>query len=192
MGRFLDRYPQLHIDLDLTDRLIDLVREKFDLSVRIGRPREQSYVIRRLCPFRALVCASPGYLERHGTPQVPDDLEAHNCLGYTTPPETWNFVGGKQVRTSGNLNADNGDALRSAARQGLGIVYLPTSVIGDDIRAGRLVPLLVEDVDIETSVYAVYPESRHISPKVRALIDWLVEELGHEPDWDRKLPRRRV
>ena len=110
MGRFLARYPNVHVDLDLTDRRIDLVREKFDLSVRISQPREQSYVMRRLSPLRALVCATPAYLDSHGTPETPSDLESHNCLGYASPPETWNFVGAKQVRTRGNLNADNGDA----------------------------------------------------------------------------------
>ena len=94
------------------------------------------------------------------------------------------------MRTRGNLNADNGDALRRAALEDLGIVYLPTFLIGDDIRARHFVPLLVEFTDIETDVFAVYPESRHLSPKVRAMIDWLVEELGPEPDWDRDLPRR--
>ncbi len=190
MGRFLARYPNVHVDLDLTDRRIDLVREKFDLSVRISQPREQSYVMRRLSSLRALVCATPAYLDSRGTPETPSDLENHNCLGYASPPETWNFVGAKQVRTRGNLNADNGDALRRAALEDLGIVYLPTFLIGDDIRAGRFVPLLVEFTDIETDVFAVYPESRHLSPKVRAMIDWLVEELGPEPDWDRDLPRR--
>lgn len=190
LGRFLALYPNVHVDLDLTDRRIDLVREKFDLSVRIGRPREQTYVLRRLCPLRALVCATPAYLEANGTPAIPSDLESHNCLGYASPPEVWNFVGGKPVRTSGSLNADNGDALRQAALADLGVVYLPTFLIGDDLRAGRLVPLLVEFSDNVTDVFAVYPESRHLSPKVRAMIDWLVEELGPEPDWERDLPRR--
>lgn len=164
------------------------MREKFDLAIRIGRPHEQSHVIRCVCPLRALVCASPAYLEAHGTPLVPSDLASHNCLGYTTPPETWNFVGGTQIKTGGNLNADNGDALRRAALAGLGIVYLPTFLIGDDVRAGRLEPLLVEFIDLTADVFAVYLESRHLSPKVRALIDWLAEELGPEPDWDRDLP----
>ncbi len=188
MGRFLSRYPNLHVDLDLTDRRIDLVREKFDLSVRIRRPNEQSYVMRKICPIRGLLCASPGYLDERGSPLAPQDLVSHNCLGYTAPPETWNFASGKTVQTSGNFNADNGDALRCAALEGIGIVYLPTFLIGDDIRAGRLVPVLTEFTGKSTELYAVYPESRHLSPKVRALIDWLLEELSPEPDWDRDLP----
>jgi DNA-binding transcriptional LysR family regulator len=181
--RFLERYPEVHIDIDATDRVIDLVHEKFDLAVRIGLPREQSYVARKLCPLRVVLCAAPSYLERNGTPRILDDLKSHDCLGYSSPPETWNFKNGESVSTRGPLNADNGDALRRAAISGLGIVYLPSFLVADDIRSGCLTPLLPEHPGLEGSVYAVYPESRHISPKVRAMIDWLVEELGPEP-WD--------
>jgi DNA-binding transcriptional LysR family regulator len=148
--------------------------------------------MRRLCPVRAVVCATPAYLEAHGTPELPADLEGHNCLGYASPPETWNFAGGVQVRTKGTLNADNGDALRRAALEDLGVTYLPSFLVGDDVRAGRLVQLLVEHLDNQMDAYAVYPESRHLSPKVRAMIDWLVDELGPEPDWDRDLSFRRA
>ena len=86
------------------------------------------------------------------------------------------------------LNADNGDALRRAALESLGVVYLPTFITGDDIRSGRLVPLLTEFTGAAVDLYAVYPESRHLSPKVRALIDWLLDEVSPEPDWDRELP----
>ena len=188
LGVFLERYPEVHVDIDLTDRRIDLIREKFDLSVRIGRPRESSYVTRKLAPIRTLVCASPAYLEEHPTPLEPADLAEHACLGYAAPPERWNFAGGVSVQTRGPLNADNGDALRRAALSGLGVVYLPSFLVGDDVRAGRLVPLLPGYVDARSDVFAVYPESRHLSPKVRAMIDWLVEELGPDPDWDRDLP----
>ena len=195
LGRFLTRYPDVHVDIDLTDRRVDLVHEKFDLSVRISQPRQQSYVIRRLANIHGLVCASPGYLAAHDQPERPSDLQSHNCLGYTSSPEIWPFAGGVKVRARGTLNADNGDALRQAALADVGIVYLPTFLVGDDLRAGRLVPLLVRHMDFEhstTGLYAVYPASRHPSPKVRAMIDWLVEELGPEPDWDRGLPLRRT
>jgi DNA-binding transcriptional LysR family regulator len=186
---FLSRHPEVRLDVDLTDRIIDLVHERIDLSLRIGRPpSEQTHVLRRLCPIRALVCASPRYFERHGCPEDPEALRDHACLGYARPPEMWNFSGKRQVPTSGPLNADNADALRQAALADLGIVYLPTFVIGDDVRAGRLVPILSEHIDFVASAYAVYPGSRHVSPKVRAVIDWLAEVLGPEPDWDAGLP----
>jgi DNA-binding transcriptional LysR family regulator len=193
IGRFLTRYPNVHVDLDLTDRRIDLVHERFDLAVRISRPREQSYVIRRLANIHDIVCASPGYLAAHDEPAQPSDLKSHNCLGYTSSPEIWHFADGVKVPARGTLNADNGDALRRAALSDVGIVYLPTFLLGDDLRAGRLVPLLTGHMDLEhstTGLYAVYPASRHLSPKVRAMIDWLIEDLGPEPDWDRDLPLR--
>jgi DNA-binding transcriptional LysR family regulator len=191
LGRFLGRYPNIRVDVDLTDRRVDLVHERFDLSVRISQPREQSYVIRRLANIHALVCASPGYLAAHGKPEQPSDLKNHNCLGYTSSPEVWPFAGGVKVRARGTLNADNGDALRQAALADVGIVYLPTFLLGDDLRAGRLMPVLEQHMNLEhstTGLYAVYPGSRHLSPKVRAMIDWLIEDLGPNPDWDRELP----
>jgi len=187
LSRFLDRHPQVRVDLDLTDRRVDLVREKFDLSVRIGRPREQTLVLRRLCPVRGLVCAAPAYLERAGTPAEPEDLARHECLDYGPPPRRWPFRGG-EVRVQGRLNADNGDALRAAALAGLGIVRLPSFLVADDVRTGRLVPLLPGHFAGGTAVYAVYPESRYLSPKVRAFVDWLAEDLGPEPAWDAGLP----
>ena len=138
-----------------------------------------------------MVCASPGYLALHDTPEDPSDLKGHNCLDYFSPPELWTFAGGVKLRAQGTMNADNGAALRQAALANVGIVCLPTFLVGDDLRAGRLVPLLAEHMDSEASsagLYAVYPASRHLSPTVRAMIDWLIEELGTEPHWDRDLP----
>lgn len=185
---FLARHPKLRVHLDLTDRKIDLVREKFDLSVRISAALpDGSYVQRKLCPIRIAVCASPAYLAAHGTPRAPEELREHNCLGYVSPPERWTFTRGRRLPTSGNLSADNGDALRRVALLGHGIVYLPTFLVGEDLREGRLRRILADHVDLVGAAYALYPSSRHPSPKVRALIDHLVESLSAEPDWDRDL-----
>jgi len=188
LPRFLQRYPNVRVDVDATDRIVDLVYERVDLSVRIGRPREQSYVRRKLCPIRLLMCASPDYIERCGAPGIPEDLSEHLCLGYTGRTATWLFSTGERIKTSTNLNVNNGDALRQAALVGHGIVYLPSFLVADDVRAGRLIPLLTRHTQHETNLLAVYPASRHVSPKVRAMIDWLVEELGPEPEWDEGLP----
>jgi DNA-binding transcriptional LysR family regulator len=188
LPRFLARYPNVTVDMDATDRVVDLVHEKMDLSVRIRRPSEGSYVLRKLCPIRVLLCASPEYLASRGAPQQPGDLLEHDCLCYRGPKETWFFSTGESIEATGSLYANNGDALRRAALAGLGLVYLPTFVVGDHVRAGRLVALLTAHTHVQSSAYAVYPESRHISPKVRAMLDWLVEELGPEPDWDADLP----
>ncbi len=185
---FLERHPGVRVDLDLTDRSIDLVREKFDLSVRIGRPRGQSLIQRRICTLRLLVCAAPAYLAQRGTPTDPEELREHECLNYRPPPVEWSFTRARRVPTRGRFNADNGDALRQAALRGHGVTFLPSFLVGDDVRAGRLVPLLTGHVDAETGLHAVYPESRHLSPKVRVFIDWLAETLGPAPDWDRELP----
>lgn len=186
--RFLARHPSLKVEIEATDRVVDLVYERIDVAIRIKRPREQSYVIRRICPIRGLLCASPAYLERRGAPRTPAEVAEHPCLTYRGASELWRFSTGEEIPVRGPLTFDNGDALRVAGLAGLGLVTLPTYLCGDDVREGRLVPLLLEHMHPGTSVFAVYPENRHLSPKVRALIDWLVEELGPEPEWDRDLP----
>jgi DNA-binding transcriptional LysR family regulator len=170
--------------MDLTDRMVDLVSEKFDLAIRIsGRLADASLVQRRLCPIRFFVCAAPAYLERHGTPRTPADLERHNCLGVGASP--WErMLRARPVRLRGDLFVDNGDALRRIAVLGHGVVCLPTYLVGGDLRAGRLVRILPEALSLEASAFAVYPQSRHSSPKVRALIDYLAGALGPEPAWD--------
>lgn len=189
LHRVLERHPGLQLEIEATDRVIDLIHERIDLSIRIGRPRESSAVMRRICPIRLLLCATPDYLARHEAPTRPEHLIDHECLTYDGSTEAWRFSTGETIEVSGRLRYDNRDALRRAALDHLGLVYLPTFVVGDDVRAGRLVPLLLEQTHPGTSAFAVYPASRHLSPKVRAMIDWLVEELGPEPDWDRELPR---
>jgi len=194
---FLERHPKVRVHVDLTDRVIDLVREKFDLAIRVsGSLPESTLVQRKLCSLRLVLCASPDYLRRHGTPRTPEDLREHNCLGYQSPPARWTFARGRPVATSGNLSIDNGDGLRRVALLGLGIVQLPTFLVGPDLQAGRLVPLLARQADRVGAAWALYPASRHPAPKVRALIDHLAAEFGPEPAWDAWLrdarPKRRA
>jgi DNA-binding transcriptional LysR family regulator len=185
---FLARHPKVRVRMDLTDRMVDLVGEKFDLALRItGRLADATLVQRRLCPIRFVVCAAPSYLERAGALRTPADLERHNCLGVGASP--WDLLlrraTGRALRLQGDLNFDNGDALRRIAVLGHGVVFLPTYLVGDDLRAGRLVRILPDQLLLEASAFAVYPQSRHPSPKVRALIDYLADALGPEPEWDR-------
>lgn len=182
---FLARYPKVRLRMDLTDRVVDLVREKLDLSIRIsGRLRDATLVQRRLCPIRFVVCAAPGYLRRHGIPREPAALERHNCLGAAALP--WRMILREQRKLSlrGDIDIDNGEALRRVALEGHGVVCLPTYLVGEDLRAGRLVQILPDSLSLEASAFAVYPQNRHASPKVRALIDHLVEALGPAPAWD--------
>ena len=189
---FLAQHPSLRLHLDLTDRRVDLVREKFDLSIRVGASlSDSSFVQRRLCKLRVALCASPAYLKAHGTPATLDALAEHNCLAYGAPA-AWSFAGGRRVAVRGNLSIDNGDALRRAALAGLGIVYLPTYLLGEDVRAGRLVRLLPEIARGTGGAWAVYPSTRRPTGALRALVDFLVESFRPDPPWDVAIaaPRR--
>ncbi|MEB2343705.1 MAG: LysR family transcriptional regulator [Deltaproteobacteria bacterium] len=184
---FLARHPKVRVRMDLTDRMVDLVGEKFDLALRIsGRLSDATLVQRRLCPIRFVVCAAPAYLERSGSVCSPAQLERHNCLGLGASPWRQMLARGRRpLRLQGDLQVDNGDALRRVAILGHGIVCLPTYLVGEDLQAGRLVRILPDQLLLEASAFAIYPQSRHPSPKVRALIDYLAGELGPEPVWDR-------
>jgi DNA-binding transcriptional LysR family regulator len=185
---FLARHPKVRVRLDLTDRMVDLVSEKLDLAIRItGRLRDATLVQRRLCPIRFVVCAAPAYLERHGTPRRPADLERHECLGIVASPWRLMLAREGRIRLQGILQIDNGEALRRVAVLGQGIVCLPTYLVGDDLRAGRLVRILPERLTLEASAFALHPQNRNPSPKVRALVDHLAATLGPEPDWDASL-----
>lgn len=189
---FLERYPEIELEMGFTDRHVDLVEEGWDVAVRIGRLADSSLIVRRLAPVRRLAAASPAYLERRGTPTRPDELAGHDCLTHGGRIHSeWRFTGddGKplQVEVRGRFDADNGDVLRDMALAGLGIVLLPSFFLGDDIRAGKLVPLLEKYVPLDSSLNAVYPHGRHLSPKVRAFVDHLAATFCPEPYWDRGL-----
>jgi DNA-binding transcriptional LysR family regulator len=193
---FLVRYPKVRLLMDLTDRMVDLVSERYDLAIRIsGRLADATLVQRRLCPVRFVLSAAPGYLARNGSPRSAAELERHNCLGVREVPWRYLLSRARAARLSGNLEIDNGDALRRVAVLGQGIVCLPTYLVGDDLRAGRLAPVLPGKLLLEASAFAVHPQSRTPSPKVRALVEYLAESLGPEPAWDeglafRSAPRR--
>jgi DNA-binding transcriptional LysR family regulator len=194
---FLARYPKVRVRMDLRDQMVDLVSEKLDLAVRIsGRLADATLVQRRLCPIRFVVCAAPSYLKKRGVPREPRELERHNCLGVGASPWRPMLPGVRALRLQGDLYVDNGDALRRIACLGHGVVCLPTYLVGEDLAAGRLVRILPDTLELEASLFAIYPQSHHPSPKVRALIDYLADELGPEPEWDafdvaRRAPRRR-
>jgi DNA-binding transcriptional LysR family regulator len=187
---YLAACPDAEIDVTLSDRVVDLVEEGFDLAIRIGRLADSSLIARRIAPCRIVVCAAPAYLKKHGAPRRPADLAAHNCLGYSYAAlrNEWRFTGPdgvESVRVAGRLNANNGDVLRLAALRGEGIVIQPTFLIGDDLASGELVPILPGFVPDELVIQAVYPHSRHLSVKVRSFIDFLVARFGQDPEWDR-------
>jgi DNA-binding transcriptional LysR family regulator len=187
---FLARHPEVELDVSMNDRFVDLVDEGFDVAVRIGRLTDSGLVARKLAPLRRIVCASPAYLATRGVPQTPGDLAGHDCLSYSNMAvsDEWSFVGsdGKPmaVAVRGRLRVNNGDTLRIAALKGLGLVTQPTFIVGADLQAGTLVGVLTEYVAQDGAVYAVYPHARHLSPKVRAFVDFLAERFGPRPYWD--------
>jgi DNA-binding transcriptional LysR family regulator len=186
-------YPSVIVDLGLADRYVDLIDEGWDLAIRIGRLQDSSLVARRLAPCRIVVCGAKSYFERHGIPLAPEDLAGHNCLGYTLPTAAsasrWIFGrdGATVVPVSGNLRANNGDALLAAAITGQGIIYQPTFLVGDSLRDGSLIRILPEWEIPELGVYAVLPSGRHAPAKVRVVIDFLAARFAPVPDWDRDL-----
>lgn len=191
LAEFARRYPHLQVELGLNDRLVDLAEEGWDVAVRIGCLDDSSLIARRIAPCRTLLAAAPGYLQAHGIPKTVADLSGHNCLGYTlsqvTGADRWRFGprGDVTVRVSGTLRANNGDALRSAAIAGEGIIYQPTFIVADDLRAGTLVRLTLDQPTIEfAGIYAVYLSERQPPAKVRAFIDFLVERFSPVPPWD--------
>jgi DNA-binding transcriptional LysR family regulator len=187
---FLVRHPEVSVELTMNDRFVDLVDEGFDIAVRIGSLADSSLVARRLAPIRRAVCASPDYLATRGTPASPDDLGTHDCIGYTAAaaPQEWRFVDREgrpwPVAVTGRLTVNNGDAIRAAALGGAGIAYMPTFIVGGDLQDGRLASVLDAFIPQDMTLNAVYPHARHLSPKVRAFVDFLAERFGPQPYWD--------
>ena len=187
---FLAGCPDIEMDVVMNDRYVDLVEEGFDLAIRLGRLPESSLVARKLAPMRQTACASPAYLAAHGTPVTPEDLKTHQCLCYSnlTRSDEWRFVTAEgrpwRVDISGRLRVNNGDLLRVAALQGQGVVNLPTFLVGADIKAGTLIPLLSDYIPQDRGIYAVYANARHLAPKIRVFIDFLAERFGPQPYWD--------
>ncbi|MDQ0472469.1 LysR family transcriptional regulator [Labrys wisconsinensis] len=194
LADFTRLHPQVSVELGLNDRVVDLVEEGWDLAVRIGLLRDSSLVARRLAPCRIILCATPAYLRAHGTPRTIADLAGHDCLGYTlpTPATADRWVFGETadivVPVTTRLRANNGDALLAAALAGQGLIYQPTFILGDDIRAGRLVPLALDHpVRSKLAVHALMPPGRNPPAKVRAFVDFLALRFWPEAPWDRGL-----
>ncbi|TYT24929.1 LysR family transcriptional regulator [Luteimonas viscosa] len=189
---FMARYPDLRLDLRISDSVVDLVEGAFDVAVRYADLADSSFVARRLAPDRRVLVASPGYLARHGEPASPDDLDRHACLVVGTL-DVWTFRDpyGEVVarRVTPVLRINDGTAVRDAAAAGLGIALMATWAAADALRGGTLVPVLRDHPLVSTqTLWALYPSARELAPKVRVFIDWLVEQFGPEPPWDRDLP----
>jgi DNA-binding transcriptional LysR family regulator len=188
IAEFASLYPDVSVNLTMTDRMVDLVEEGFDLAVRNMSVPDSSLIARCVATYRLVVCGSPGYLAARGVPAAPADLVHHNCLIYahSVSGNEWHFTGpaGEQaVAVTGNLHANSGNALRLAAVQGQGLVLAPSFLIGDDIQSGRLVPVLTEFLQAVHTVHAIYPHRRHLPVKVRSFIDLMALRFRDEPVW---------
>ncbi len=175
-------YPEVSFEMVMSDRMVDMVEEGFDLALRSGPLPNSTLRLRRLGVGGMALCASPGYLARHGRPERPEDLSGHNCLIYINShlEGHWHFDGpdgAHDVDVTGNLRSNSIEGLRAAALAGLGICLLPTLNISDDLRTGHLARLLPDYRTTEVVVQAVYPPGRHVSVKLRTFLDFLVERL---------------
>jgi len=182
MGEYSQAYPQVQLDISLSDRKVDLIEDGFDLAVRIGTMAQSDLIARKIGSVRSIVCASPAYLARRGTPTTPAELSAHACLGYTLTGSgaDWRIEGPDGLVTipiSGPIKADNGDIIRQAALCGAGIVFQPHFIVDDDIASGKLVRILPQWQSEDLGVYAVYPSRKHVSAKVRTFADFLARAL---------------
>ena len=188
---FSQAHPDIRIDLDFNDRRVNLIEEGMDFALRITDRLPETTVARRLTACRSVVVASPAYLQVHGEPRHPDELTQRACLAYSlTSRSSWPFIvdGALHwVEISGPLTANNGNALQEAALQGMGIVYEPTFIAAEAIRAGTLVPILKAFPLPVLSMFAVFPGTRFVPQRVRVFVDFLAARLGPEPYWDQGL-----
>jgi DNA-binding transcriptional LysR family regulator len=187
---FLERHPEMRVALELTDRPLGLGDEDVDVAIRFTEQIDDpDLIVRRLAPNRRIICAAPGYLARHGTPQTPEQLARHNCLRLSTVASwnDWHLPGadGQPLPLSGNFDANSADAIYHAALAGLGIARLSTYLVGDDLRSGRLVRLLPRYAQEDSSIVAIYRDRRNLAPKIRAFLDYLVDHFAPVAPWER-------
>jgi len=192
LARFARDHPDLELAVDLDDRMADLVAGDYDLAIRIGLFEDSSLIARKLCKSRRVVCCSPGYAEVYGLPESLEDLSRHHCIDYAHvhAARLWQFEpirrGGRprSVRTHSRFVANNGEAMRDAAIEGLGLALLPTFIAAGPLREGLLIDALPRETSLAYSIAAVHGPTRQVPRRVRALIQHLSRELGGTPPWE--------
>lgn len=184
VAQFVDQYPNLHVELSLSDRFIDPIEEGFDITLRIAQPANiANLVVQELSPAPIILCAAPSYLSDRGIPQSPKDLSDHACLayGHLSSDSQWTLVGPNgehKINIEGPLCANNGEVLQTAAVQGLGITLLPRFIVQAALEAGQLEQVLPAYEGPKISICVLYPVNRHLSTKVRLLVEFLTEQLA--------------
>jgi DNA-binding transcriptional LysR family regulator len=180
---FMERYPELRIQLVLSDQHVDPVQDGLDVTLRIADLESSSLIARKIMPIDRVVCASPNYFERHGTPKHPSDLREHNCLayGFLSTGNQWKLIGkdgDHWIQPQWTLCVNNAEVLRDAAINARGIAVLPVFIASDALRDGRLRTCLDDYHPPQLTLYAIYPPTQHLAMKVRLFIDFLVERFG--------------
>jgi DNA-binding transcriptional LysR family regulator len=180
---FRERHPQVRVDLTLSDRIVDLVDEGYDVAIRIATLPSSTLISKRLATTRIVLCASPQYLKKRGVPTHPSDLADHDVIAYSywAAGDQWPFDGPDgpvSVTIKPWMHTNNGDTCRSVALAHHGVILQPSFLVGEDLAAGRLVALLPEYRSIELGIYAIYPTRKHVALKVRALIDFLAQQFS--------------
>ncbi|CAI0757371.1 MULTISPECIES: LysR family transcriptional regulator [Serratia] len=189
VGQFIEANPNLALEFDADDKMVDIIRDGFDLAIRISKLRDSSLVARRITTIRHVCCASPSLLDRYGRPNRVEDLAALPGIRYSNVEESyyWRFAGGHTPMVKSRLCFSNGDAVREAAIAGLGIAMLPTFIAHEAIRKGELEVVLREHMRPPIGMYAVFPSSQNMPAKMRAFIDFLLANFSDEPFWDRDI-----
>ncbi|MBU1329352.1 MAG: LysR family transcriptional regulator [Gammaproteobacteria bacterium] len=181
---FMSRHPQLRVEIELSNRPLDLVHESLDVAIRLGRLQDSRLVATRLAPRQMFLCAAPDYLQRYGRPHSLSELSRHNCLIGSS--DIWSFqIDGREAspRVQGNWRCNSGQAVLEAALRGLGLCQLPDYYVLEHLRSGALISLLDNQQPPDTAVWALYPQQRHLSPKVRQLVDCLKAGLALRPEY---------
>ena len=179
---FAARYPEVEIEASITDRLVDLIEEGVDVAVRMGKPPDSRLIARQIASGTLATCASPAYLKRHGTPRKPEDLAAHNCIRFVLPSsgraQAWRFQrNGKPftLPVSGTLTLDHAEALVEAAKAGTALIQISSYVTAPALRSGELKAVLASFQVESPAIWVMYPQNRHLTPRVRAFVDFMVE-----------------
>ena len=191
LGEFLHSYPDITVNMVLNNRYVELISEGFDLAIRVGELEDSSLRARKLCEPHKRMLAAPAYFDQYGQPQKIDDLNEHKLLHYSNQASgnVWKVTAPsgekRQVRTAGSLTVNDGQSLRNAASGGLGIAYLPSFLFAEPMRHGQLVDAIPELPMEVQGIYAIYPPGRYTQPKVRAFIDFLVDQFRDKgsDDW---------
>ena len=189
LPKFISKYPQLDLNLQLTGEKADLIKEDIDVAIRLGQLKDSNLIARKLGECQRIICASPAYIRKHGVPERPSDLKQHNCLSLSTNPvfNQWRFSNGQKKQTisiTGNFVTDTVDAIHYLVLKGHGIARLSEFMIGKDVKKGKLVPLLENHHNEMQQIHIVYPHRQHIPAKTKLFIEYLLDIFVPNPPWE--------